>query len=303
MGWRAAADRSEPACRLVRFEATDGIGLAGLLYEPEKRTDRAVIWLHGTGGSSIFESRRTNLLARTLVDHGVAFFPFNNRGAHIVRRIGQDLGGAAFEKIRECVPDIDGAVRELWRRGYREIVLAGHSTGANKIAVYDHEKRRNRIRGYILVAGGDDVGLMVDQLGVRGLKTMLSKAKREIAARRGKDFVPRTLSDLPMTWQAMYDLANPDGSYNVFPFHEAIKGPRISRKPLFHLIREIRKRSLYIYGQLDEYAKGNVAAFAECLSQYVGEKSEIVVLEGADHGFTGHEHELGRLIVEWMDAG
>src|SRR6185436_13865389 len=80
MGQRPAADR-EPLCRLVRFDATDGVGLAGLLYE--SRTSRALVWLHGTGGASVFESRRTNLLAKALLAHGVAFFPFNNRGAHL----------------------------------------------------------------------------------------------------------------------------------------------------------------------------------------------------------------------------
>ena len=50
---------------------------------------------------------------------------------------GDDLGGCAYERIRDCVLDIDGAVRELRRRGYRDITLIGHSTGANKIAVYD----------------------------------------------------------------------------------------------------------------------------------------------------------------------
>ena len=302
MGWRYPADRGEPACQLIRFDATDGVGLAGLLFEPSKRRARAIIWLHGTGGSSIFESRRTNLLARSLIDQGIAFFPFNNRGAHVVRRIGHDLGGAAFEKIRDCVPDIDGAVRELWSRGYREIFLAGHSTGANKIAVYDHYKRRNRIRGYLLIAGGDDVGLRLDQLGARGLKAMLAKAKGRIAEKRGREFVPYSLSELPMTWRGIYDLANPDGDYNVFPFREAIKGPRVSRKPLFHLIHEIRKRSLYIYGEQDQYAEGNVAGFMETLSKHVGDNAEIIVLEGSDHGFTGYEEELGKLMGEWMEG-
>lgn len=302
MGWRQTTDRSEPLGRLVRFDATDGIGLAGLLFEPAKRSQSVVIWLHGTGGSSVFESRRTNLLASALTDRGLAFFPFNNRGAHVVRRIGQDLGGAAFEKIKQCVPDIDGAVRELWRRGYRNIYVAGHSTGANKIAVYDHYKRRNRIRGYLLIAGGDDVGLMLEQLGPRGLRTMLAKARREIAAKRGREFVPYALSELPMTWQGIYDLANPDGDYNVFPYREAITGPRVSRKPLFHYIREIRKRSLYIYGAEDQYAEGNVSGFVEVLAQQVSDRAEIVVLAGADHGFTGHEADLGKLMAEWIEG-
>src|SRR3954454_1357462 len=167
MGRRSSADRVEPACRLVRFEATDGVALAGVLYEPRRASKRVIVWLHGGGGASIFESRRTNLLAATFIERGIAFFPFNNRGSGIVRRAGKNLGGSAFERIRDCVADIDGAIRELWRRGYRDITLAGHSTGANKIAVYDHYKPRNRARRYVLLGGGDDTGWLYKELGAR----------------------------------------------------------------------------------------------------------------------------------------
>ena len=121
----------EPPCHLVRFEATDGIPLAGVLYEPKRKSSRAAIFLHGTGGSSVFESKRTNVLAAELLRAGVAYFPFNNRGAHVMRRMGDELGGFSYERIRDCVHDIDGALRELRRRGYRDVTLIGHSTGAN----------------------------------------------------------------------------------------------------------------------------------------------------------------------------
>ena len=43
MGRKAAGDRREPFCRLVRFEATDAVPLAGLLYKPP-RSAAAIIW-------------------------------------------------------------------------------------------------------------------------------------------------------------------------------------------------------------------------------------------------------------------
>ena len=268
MGRRPATNR-EPPCQLVRFEATDGVGLAGLLYE--SRTPRALIWLHGTGGASIFQSSRTNLLAKSLLAHGIAFFPFDNRGAHIVRRAGRKLGGAAFERIRECVFDIDGAARELSRRGYRELYLAGHSTGANKVAVYDRLKPRNRFKRYVLLAGGDDTALAYD-------RRLLAKARAMIKARRGDELMPDRL----MSWRAYYDVANPRGDYNVFG-------------PPWRQLRRIRKPSLYIYGDRDEY-QPDIPAIAE----HVGPSAEIVVFEDADHGFSGHEAEVGEVMGGWL---
>jgi len=290
----------DPLCQLIRFEATDSVVLSGLLYEPRRRTRRAAIFLHGTGGASIFDSDRTNLLAREFVNAGFAFFPFNNRGAHLVRRLrrrGKSIGGGmAYEVIRDCVHDIDGAVRELRRRGYRELHLVGHSTGANKIAVYDSRKKRNPIRRYVFLAGGDDTGLLYAELGPRRFESSLRKAREMIRAKRGGEMMPSRM----MSWRSFYDTANPDGDYNVFPFLEEMRGLRLGRRRPFRMIEAIRKPSLYVYGENEQFAHGDLPRCAAILAAHVAANAEIVILEGADHGFGGYEEELGKLVTAWL---
>jgi pimeloyl-ACP methyl ester carboxylesterase len=292
----------ELSCRLVRFEATDGIPLAGVLFEPKRATTRAAIFLHGTGGSSIFEAKRTNPLAAELVRNGLAYFPFNNRGAHVMRRMGDAMGGFSYERIRECVFDIDGAVRELRRRGYRDITLIGHSTGANKIAVYDHYKPRNSIKRYILLGGGDDTGDLHEHLGPRRFTAALTKARAMIKAKRDEELAPPSISKLPMSWRAFYDMANPDGDYNVFPFLEVMRGLRLSRKPRFRYLRAIRKPALFLYGEHDEYCRDSASRVVATLADVLGPKPniELAIMADADHGFGGKERELAEVIVRWM---
>jgi pimeloyl-ACP methyl ester carboxylesterase len=292
----------EPPCRLVRFAAGDDVPLAGLLYEPKRRTNRALVFLHGTGGASVFESRRTNLLAGEFTRNGFAYFPFNNRGSGLMKR----GGGMAYELIREAVFDIDGALRELRRRGYRDLTLIGHSTGANKIAVYDAREPRNFAKRYVLLAGGDDTGLMIDALGVAGHARAMKRAKEMIRARRGDELIPPSLwhatMNAPMSWRSLYDMGNPDGDYNVFPFIEALRGRRFSRKPRFRHLRKIRKPAFVLYGDRDEFCYGDVAACVAALAEVAPPKMELAVMEDADHGFSGKERELARLIVNWIDA-
>jgi pimeloyl-ACP methyl ester carboxylesterase len=302
VGRPAARLTPEPPARLVRFEATDGAMLSGLLYEPRRRTNGIVLWLHGTGGASVFDSRRTNVLAAEFLARGLAYFPFNNRGAHVVRRVGGGWGGSAHEVIRDCVHDIDGALRELRRRGYTDVTLAGHSTGANKVAVYDHYKPRNRVRRYVLLAGGDDTGLLHEQLGGRGVAALMTKARAMVKGGRGEELMPsaaaRTRSAprnaLPpgttLSWRAFLDMADPRGDYNVFPF------AGIGR---FRFLRAIRKPALYVYGQRDEYVRDIDAAMAT-LAKNVAANGEIVVLSEADHGFGGRESELAALMTAWI---
>jgi pimeloyl-ACP methyl ester carboxylesterase len=296
----------EPRASLVHFDAADGVGLAGLLYEPRRATKRAAIWLHGTGGASIFDSPRTNALARELVARGIAFFPFNNRGAHLVRRLRKGRrrigGGMAYEVIRDCVHDIDGAVRELRRRGYRELHLIGHSTGANKIAVYDHyKKQRNPIRRYVLLAGGDDTGMLYAQLGPRRFERALDQARAKMKEGRGHELVPARISPMSLSWRSFYDMANPNGDYNVFPFYELMNGVRLGTRPRFRHVRAIRKPSLYVYGDRDEFSYDDVPRCVSILSEQVGPNAEIVVMEDADHGFSGREKELGELLGWFLD--
>ena len=287
----------EPLCRLLTFEATDRVVLHGLLYEPERRTRRAAVWLHGTGGASVFDTSRTNRLARELVSRGIAFFPFNNRGAHVLKRLRKGEtrieAGSAHEVLRECVFDINGAARELRRRGYRELYLIGHSTGANKIAVYDHYTKRKAFKKYVFLAGGDDTGLLYDQLGRRRFESLLRRARE----RRGS----HEMSPMPMlSWRALYDVINPNGDYNVFPFLEVMRGVRLSRRPRFRYIRAVRKPSLAIYGENDEFCYGDVPRCAAILAENAGANFEIVVMADADHGFSGREAELGTMIAEWL---
>lgn len=307
MGRIARRDHPEPPARLVEFDATDGVELYGLLFEPKRKTKRAVIFLHGTGGASIFDSRRTNLLANEFVSKGIAYFPFNNRGANLQRRLRKRgskkrkiLGGSANERIREAVYDIDGAICELRRRGYRDFTLIGHSTGANKIAVYDYYKHRNPVGHYIFLAGGDDVGLNYEPLGGRRFRAALDKARR---LKNSEELVPQSISKLPMSWRSWFDMSNPDGDYNIFPFLEVMRGLRLSKKPRFRHLRGVRKPSLVIYGDRDEYCFGDVSRCVSILADAIGPKPnfQFVIVEDADHGFGGREEELGKLIVDWLE--
>ncbi|MGZ8709856.1 MAG: hypothetical protein ACXW28_06495, partial [Thermoanaerobaculia bacterium] len=177
-----------------------------------------------------------------------------------------------------------------------------HSTGANKVAVYDSLKQRNRVKRYVLLGGGDDTGMLYDQLGPRRFEAALAKARAMIHDRRGGELVPRALSSLPMSWRSLYDMANPNGDYNVFPFLEIMRGVRLSRRPRFRHLRGIRKPALVVYGENDEYVYGDVSRCVAILAEALGPRPnfEIAVMGEADHGFSGREEEVAGLIVRWM---
>lgn len=297
----------QPKCRLVGFRADDGVGLSGALFEPRKKGSDAVVYLHGNGDSSIFRSSRTNALASVLVNRGIAFFPFDNRGSGLVRWLGRKagdeteflMGGMAHELIRDCSADIDGALRFVRRLGYRRVHLAGHSTGANKVVLYHYGKPRNTISSYALLAPGDDTGLYYRALGPKRFPKALERCRREIRKGRGETLAPGKWSPFPISFRSLYDTLNPDGEYNIFPFLEEIESVRLSTKPLFREFSTVRKRMLIAYGSEDEFCYGDAERCLKILLKYASRPDRITtkLFEGADHGFHGSQEDLGEALA------
>ena len=291
----------------VEFDTKDGLTLPGLMYRGEK-DKAAVIYLHGNGSSSIFYSDAKNkIMALALAKKNISTLYFNNRGAHIIKRLNVRHGketerrryGMAYEQIKECVADIDGAVSYLKKHGYRKFYLAGASTGANKICVYNYYKPKNDIEKYILLCGGDDTGIYYHMLGKSRFWKLLAEAKRKIKAKRGGDIIKELLPENIFSYSGFFDIANPDGDYNVFPFYEVLRKVKLSSKALFRHFKSIRKPTLVVYGDQDEFVWGDVSKIIELLKGYQPEFTYRII-KGANHQFQKCETELAQTIGDWL---
>lgn len=291
--------------KLVEFETSDGLVLPGLLYE-SKDSKKAVIYLHGNGSTSIFYDQAEHSdLPEALNKVGVSLLKFNNRGANLIKKftIGEERKsfGMAFEKIKECVPDIDAAISFLKGHGYNEFYLAGASTGANKICVYNHYKPENEVKKYILISGGDDTGIYYSILGPNNFSKFLKMSNDKINEGKGTEIFRELLDyDLIFSYQGFYDIANPDGDYNCFPYSEVLNNIKLSTKPLFRYFAEIDKPSLIIYGDHDEASWQNPDGVINILKKYKPDLN-YQIIKGADHRFTGKKNELTKIIAEWLN--
>lgn len=297
---------------LVSFETTDRLTLPGLLYTPSRGSRAAAIWLHGNGGSSVFYStERMNVLGEELTRKGIAFFAFNNRGAETEKSLKRrHRGGServqlgfAHEAIRDCVHDIDGAILALRERGFRTFYLLGHSTGANKICLYDHRKRKNPVAAYALLGPGDDVGIYYDQLGPKRFAAALERARSMVARGKGAVIAPRSVAPLPISWASLLDTIDPDGDYNVFPFLEVLRGLELSgEKRLFSEYRHIKRPTLALFGEHDEFCFGDVPGCVRIMETFApaNVRVDVGLIAETGHSFHGKERELGRRIASWL---
>src|SRR3989344_4745824 len=113
---------------LIQFPNTENIFLPGLLFEPENGSDKILIFLHGNGSSGGFYSvELQNIFGKNLTVNGISYFTFTNTGGHLIQKFDKIsagkkervVAGSAFELIKDCVSDIDGAINYLKGRGYK----------------------------------------------------------------------------------------------------------------------------------------------------------------------------------------
>src|SRR5438874_12950158 len=107
--------------------------------------------------------------------------------------------------------------------------------------------------------------------------------------KRDDELVPPSITSMMLSWRSLFDMMNPDGDYNVFPFLELLRGVRLSRKARFRYIRAIRKPSLYVYGDRDEFCFGYVPARLRVLSEQPRPGEEIWLRAAANYRFSGRE--------------
>lgn len=63
-----------------RIYIKDGLELHGLLYKPDKKTNKVVAHVHSMAGN-FYENKFLDNLAKILTSNGIAFCPFNNRSS------------------------------------------------------------------------------------------------------------------------------------------------------------------------------------------------------------------------------
>ena len=294
----------------LEFHTSDGLDLPGLLYEPDQRTDKVAILLHGNGSSSVFYSPSFGVTyAKHLNEKGIAYFPFNNRGAQIIKKLNKTVNGetqrirygCAYELIKECIFDIDGAIEFLKTLGYKTFYLIGASTGANKICVYNFYKPENPVSKYVFIGGGDDSGFTYSQIGKEKFELILRKCQQKIKDGKGTDLTPEEWMGF-YSYQSVFDTLNPEGDYNIFPYYETLNNLKISTKELFREFKSIDRPTLVLYGENDEYCYGKVPKIIDILKDETNNSDKFIykILPDCDHGFYGKEDVLVKTIADWL---
>ena len=287
----------------VYFNSIDNLNLIGLLHTPKKKTETVLISVHGITSNCL--KRRDDVLAQKCTDLGIAYFCFNNRGHEIICNYGRiedndmHFYGSGAENIYDSYFDIKGAMLEMQKRGYKNIILQGHSMGCTKVVYTYNEFLNNNettmldaITGIVLLSMVDIPTALKQVLG-KDYKKIISYF--ELLKKRGKGdkLVVLDASTPPVRPNTILQYAEDNKKIDFAKFGD--------NRTTFRELNNIKVPLFMRWGNINELIFQGADELTQKLNEKIkNENKDISYIAGANHNYTGKEEELGDQIVEFI---
>ena len=287
----------------VYFNSIDNLNLIGLLHTPKKKTETVLISVHGITSNCL--KRRDDVLAQKCTELGIAYFCFNNRGHEIICNYGRiedndmHFYGSGAENIYDSYFDIKGAMLEMQKRGYKDIILQGHSMGCTKVVYTYNEFLNNNettmldaITGIVLLSMVDIPTALKQVLG-KDYKKIISYF--ELLKKRGKGdkLVVLDASTPPVRPNTILQYAEDNKKIDFAKFGD--------NRTTFRELNNIKVPLFMRWGNINELIFQGADELTQKLNEKIkNENKDISYIAGANHNYTGKEEELGDQIVEFI---
>ncbi|KUG02515.1 lysophospholipase [hydrocarbon metagenome] len=273
---------------LIGVETEDEIVLHGALYEADPKK-LAVIIQHGAAMN--FYTGMGRFLPGILTGHGYTCLSANNRGHDFGTAPDNDkkpVIGLMRDTFRDCIKDTRALISFMSSRGYKRLVLLGHSQAIPKIVYAQNKAQFPEVQGLALISPPPSVTQMMRYLATddfyeRGL------------------FKARELSDLGMGEQLIV-LKGRGTMPWIFTAKTFLDfyGPG-TPADTEELVRKVYCPLLISRGSRDFPPVSRDLVERIKANSVHPDTSLLIEIPGADHFYDGHEEELGNMIVKWLD--
>lgn len=270
----------------------DGLKLPMVHFEGMEK-DICVICIHGMCGT-IIDNYFATVWGKFLAEKNIGFIYEHNRGHSIENDIIMKDGsikrcGCMYEIFEDCIYDIDLAIETAKEKGYKRIILLGHSYGCNKVIYYYYKKHPN-ILGVILASAPDMVSSHLSAQS-DDYKELLEEAKKNIDNDEPTKLLHKMIEDyMYMSSQTYYNWFNENSNLNNLPVitnpehweqFETIDVPILT-------FSGANEQDFYLHLDLLKEKSLNCNKF------------EYRVIENTGHTYRNKEIEVGNLILNWI---
>ena len=270
----------------------DELRLPMIHFESNKK-DICIICIHGMCGT-IIDNYFATVWGKLLAKNDIGFIYEHNRGHSIENDIVMKDGsfkrcGCMYEIFEDCIYDIDLAIQTAKEKGYKRIILLGHSLGCNKVIYYYYKKHPN-ILGIILASAPDMIGshLLIEP----DYEELLKEAKENIEKNQPTKLLHKMIEDyMYMSSQTYYNWFHKNSNLNNLPI--------ISNPKNWEPLETIDVPILTFSGSKDEDYYLHLDLLKEKATNC--KNFEYQIIENTGHTYQEKELETGNLILNWIN--
>lgn len=272
-----------------------GSVLDGVLFRSEdvkaKTVLIAITGIHGNFYSNPFYYN----FGDTLSANGIDFIyaqtndAFNRIETRNVLTGRPEIIGSYNEYFSYTDEDIDAYLDFAEKQGYVNIVLAGHSLGANKVIYYlsrHHDKKR--VSRFLLLSPANLEWLMngVTEREKNIVRSMVENGD-------GKKMLPFAfLGWIPCIADTAYQ----------WLFTDTLNNVHVEADKDFSQVKSITHSGAMLIGTYDNFTYGNPSGFLKTINGHMktADDNRLIFIEGTGHTYQRKEQETADIILEFM---
>lgn len=282
---------------IIRVKTPRGLELKGAMFG-NNIMDTVLIMLTGIC-SNVFQNDLLSSTGKLLENNGIACII-----AHAMDSFScfaytdfstgkQKITGTVFDDFSVAYEDVESYVKYAKELGFKNIILAGHSLGSNKIIHYLGNTPDDFVDHFI-VSAPIDLGYWWKIIPKKDI--YLKMAKTAIKNGQNKEIMPFLFEGFsPMSASTILGFYNAQNLKNC---------PVLSGDGETQSLKSIKIDGAFIIGEKDTMTGGNARNFMEKINSYCkySNKNEIIVISEASHIFYGKHEEYAKAVLDYIQS-
>lgn len=281
---------------IIRVKTPRGLELKGAMWGSD-RMNTVVIMMSGIC-SNVFQNDLLISTGGLLNKNNIAFIAGHAMDAFSCIAYSdfstgkQKYTGVVYDDFSLVYEDVEAYVKFARDLGFKNIILAGHSLGSNKIIHYLGNTSDNFV-DYFIVSAPVDLAHWFEVMP--NVKECIELAKKFVDENRGTEILPYLFGGFsPMSAETVLSF------YNAFNLKNC---PLISNNGETASLFNIKVNGSFVIGEKDSLTDGNPEGFMVKLNSYCKhpERNQLIVIPDASHIFYGKDKEYAQTILECVE--
>ncbi len=278
---------------IIKVNTPRGLELKGAMWG-NNLMDTVVIMMSGIC-SNVFQNDLLPATGELLSANNIAYIAgqamdaFSMIAYSDLKNHKQVYTGVVFDDFSLVYEDVEAYVKYAKELGFKNIILAGHSLGSNKIINYLGTTSDNYV-DYFIVTAPVDLGYWWKVMP--NINKCLELAKEFVADGRGEEILPYVFGGFsPISAKTVLNFYNADNLKNC---------PVLSGDGETNSLSSIKINGAFVIGGKDSMADGSPKEFMESINSYCKhpEDNKVIVIPDASHIFYNKHNEYASMILE-----